>query len=209
MHNTCILIHVYLCARSQLAQAGLQVGDAIEVFFQDGAEEHTPAGAMSAAIAEHIAMIRESTGSTPLPMPLLPAHAVLLASDTFSLDDGESQAGSDAPTNGLSTVTISITRPALSFAPSLAAKAAAAGVSGSVVSTLLASMSYATLAAAADVKDTRDSSSRDSSGSSTGAAFVPLVVDGARLVAVRGEDYFLSALSMVQASKPAELQWAL
>jgi hypothetical protein len=185
-------------------QAGLQVGDAIEVFFQDGAAAHTPAGAMSAAIAEHITMIRDSTGSTPLPMPLLPAHAVLLASETFSLDDGES----DAPSS--STVTISITRPALSFAPSLAAKAAAAGVSSSVVSTLLASMSYATLAAAADVQDTRDSSSRDSSASSsTSAAFVPLVVDGARLVAVRGEDYFLSALSMVQSTKPAELQWAL
>ncbi|KAG5179720.1 Isoleucyl-tRNA synthetase [Tribonema minus] len=171
-------------------KAGLNMGDKVEVFFSESAGSTT----LSAAIAAHVAMIRDATGSVPLPAAAFqPPHAPVIASDAFTLDADDGSCGAPAV-----TATITLTRPALSVARAFAARAAAAGLDGSVAAALLASV---------DV--------HGGGGGGGGSAELPpqleLTLDGKTVVARCSEDYFGSALALLRGGggDGAGLEWAL
>ncbi|CAM9890026.1 unnamed protein product [Pylaiella littoralis] len=164
-------------------KSGLQVGETVEVFFQDDTKDAVAGG----AVAANASLVAEAVRCMPLPASRMPEHAVPLGHERFSACADDSKA--DEPEE--LDFTVLLTRPCLSFdQEAMDAKCATAKVDPVVARQLLASLDY-------------DIVRREGKASTT------LTVGDASVTVELGADFFLDARDALRKSSPEELKWAL
>eukprot|EP00903_Cladosiphon_okamuranus_P006585 g6433.t1 len=164
-------------------KSGLQVGETVEVFFQDDTKD----AVAGAAVAANAALVADAVRCMPLPASRMPEHAVPLGHERFSVcaEDGNGEEAKDPD------FSVFLTRPCLSIDKvALDAKCAAASVDPAVTKQLLASLDF-------------DRLRREATASTV------LTVGEGCVTLDRGADYFFDAREALRKHSPEEMKWAL
>lgn len=111
-------------------KAGLQIGDAIEVYFEETGAE----GEVEAATRKHRDLVVNTLRIPALPMSCKPSHAMIFASDSSTINLGG---------NKETTVTVHLSRPAVGVShKAVAAKLNNNAAAASVVAKWLGTFDY-------------------------------------------------------------------
>ncbi|CBJ31410.1 Isoleucyl-tRNA Synthetase [Ectocarpus siliculosus] len=168
-------------------KSGLQVGETVEVFFQDDTKD----GVAGAAVAANAALVADAVRCMPLPASRMPEHAVPLGHERFCACGGDDGKGEEAAADQEPDFTVFLTRPCLSVDhEAMDAKCVAAKVDPAVARQLLASLDY-------------DRVRRE------GNATTVLTVGEACVTVDLGADYFLDAREALRKRCPEDMKWAL